>query len=272
MSNIIFSIIIPTYNTSRTITQAVKSVIEQDFTGGLEILIIDGLSTDNTIDTVKSFQDNRIKIISGKDTGIYDAMNKGVKLAQGEFIYFLGSDDKLFDASVLTKVEANIDESIDVIYGNVWSSRWGGNYDGEFTVDKIIHKNICHQAIFIRRHVFLDIGYFNLKYPILADWEHNWRWFFNPSIKKKFINLTIADYADGGISSKNGDCCPFLRERISILKRYLNYGTWVSIKQKELISIERQLKFERKYLQFFLHKIFRLSQRFRHFIGLKLLY
>src|SRR5246127_4505724 len=102
-----FSVIIPTYNSAKTISQSIQSVLRQSFTG-YEVLIIDGASTDDTLAITSAFNSERIKTISEKDRGVYDAMNKGIKLAKGQWLYFLGSDDALYDDSVLEKIKGLI--------------------------------------------------------------------------------------------------------------------------------------------------------------------
>ena len=200
----LFSIIIPVYNCEKTIKNCLDSVISQKYTN-YQVIIIDSLSSDNTLSIVNNYGDSRILIYSGKDQGIYDAMNRGIDIASGKWIYFLGSDDRFINNNVLMSVLVNIPETTEVIYGNVVSSRFGGRYDGEFTIEKILSKNICHQAIFLRRSLFAKIGEFDIKYKALADYEFNLRWFLNPRIKRKYIDIDIAEYADGGYSSTNYD-------------------------------------------------------------------
>lgn len=200
-----FSIIIPTYNSSVTIHRCIESVVNQTYKD-IEILIIDGVSQDATLDIVRTFNDVRITILSEPDKGIYDAMNKGVKKSKGEWLYFLGSDDKLFDNSILFKVYNYIlNSDLHVIYGNVVSARFNGLYAGEFNYSKLYYQNICHQAILFNRLVFSKIGCFDLKYKSHADYDHNIKWFLNKHINKLYVEETIADYADGGFSSQNGD-------------------------------------------------------------------
>jgi hypothetical protein len=90
--------------------------------------------------------------------------------------------------------------SADVVYGNVNSPVYGAQYDGEFTKEKIMKKNIAHQAIFYRRKLFKRIGRYNTRYRLLADWDLNLRWFNDPAVKRKYVNLTVAFYAPGGQS------------------------------------------------------------------------
>lgn len=97
------SIIIPTYNSASVLPRALDSIICQTFTNW-EVLIMDGISTDDTLKMAQSYNDSRIRIYSEPDNGIYDAMNKGINKANGEWLYFLGSDDCLFSKDVLSNI------------------------------------------------------------------------------------------------------------------------------------------------------------------------
>lgn len=167
----------------------------------LEILIMDGTSNDNTLDIVNSYHDTRIKVYSEPDEGIYDAMNKGIGKAQGEWLYFIGSDDYLCDANVFKKVFSKIEITDDIIYGNVVSKLPEKNY-GEWSLETLEY-NRCHQAIFYKKDIFEKFGLYNLKYKILADHDFNLNWMLNSYIQKKYIDLSIAYYNCNGISSKS---------------------------------------------------------------------
>lgn len=202
-SNPILTIIIPTYNSGTTIEVALKSIVRQTVQD-IEIVIIDGLSNDNTLEIVESFklEFQNITIISEKDKGIYDAMNKGVLIAKGKWLYFMGSDDSLYESTTIEQFLGNTNiENNEVVYGNVYSTYFNGSYDGLFTYSKLMNKNICHQALFFRRSVFNKIGKYNLKYKAHADWDHNIRWFFSSKISRMHIDQIIANFAYGGFSS-----------------------------------------------------------------------
>jgi len=201
----VFSIIIPAYNAAKTMARALESILAQRFID-YEVLIMDGISTDGTLEIVKDFKDSRIKIFSERDNGVYDAMNKGIERSTGTWLYFLGGDDFLFNNDVLSQVTFHINsKKVDVVYGDVNSTRFGGLYDGKFDEAKIRIKNICHQAIFFKKSVFSKVGLFDISFKAHGDWDHNFKWFFDDSIKKEYISLTIAEYADGGLSSVSGD-------------------------------------------------------------------
>lgn len=238
MNAIKITLIIPTYNASKTLHTALESILEQTFTN-FEILIIDGLSTDNTVELAKSYQDKRIRIISEKDNGIYDAMNKGIRLAEGEWIYFIGSDDRLFDNTVLETIQISISKyNYDVIYGDIFSTRFNGRYNGEFTFKELLSRNICHQSIFFKKSVFEITGFFDSKYRGHADWDHNFKWFLNPLIAKKYIDIVVAEYADGGFSSMNNDVM-FEKDKVI---NFLHYGKKQLPFRFRLLILTREIK------------------------------
>jgi glycosyltransferase involved in cell wall biosynthesis len=203
------SIITPTYNSESKIEACLQSVINQSYSN-IEHLIIDNLSTDKTIDIVLRYKELyplSIRWVSEKDRGIYDAMNKGIKLAKGDWLYFLGSDDKFYNENVLSTIfNDKQTKHPQIIYGNViinGDAGWAKNgqiYDGEFTLSKLIDKNICHQAIFFNKIVFKRVGRFNLKYNICADWDMNFRlWATYPFT---YTETIIAVFNGGNSSSK----------------------------------------------------------------------
>ena len=205
-----FTIIIPTYNSANTIKSAIASVLMQSLTS-FEIILLDACSSDLTLKIVESFKDKRIKIVSERDKGVYDAMNKGITLAQGEWIYFLGSDDEFNNDKVLFNIYQHLKQnnSINILYGNVYfnSGRpaWASSsniYDGEFTFEKLLNQNICHQSIFYKKDFIVSnkLSY-SLKYPICADWDFNIKAWLKSSFT--YIDLVVANFNAGGISSSN---------------------------------------------------------------------
>jgi glycosyltransferase involved in cell wall biosynthesis len=250
----LFSIIIPTYNSEATLSRALESVLNQTFKN-YEILIMDGLSQDDTPCIVETYQKQcqNIKWFSQSDDGIYDAMNKGVNQSKGEWLYFMGSDDYLFDVNVLSNVFDQLQNMVcDVVYGNVFYKSRNSLYDGKFTYEKLTHENICHQAIFLKKAVFEMIGNFDLTYKTVADWQHNVRWFYNTNIKHQYINLTIAEYSDGGYSSQHKDH-KFLNKKNEI---FIKYG-FFKLPLQTLITITTKIvkkhKKQNHYLYFIMY-------------------
>lgn len=202
------SVIIPTFNSELTIERCLSSLICQTYQD-FEICIIDAASSDRTIEKIDGFRSKfeNIRVLSEADKGTYDAMNKGIDLAKGEWIYFLGSDDEIFDEKVFADIfKVDPDKNCGIIYGNVridgdtpWAKD-GRIYDGEFSIEKLLERNICHQAIFYRIKMFEKLGKYNLRYPVCADWELNLRFF--PKTKSKYLDRIVANFYGGGISSQ----------------------------------------------------------------------
>jgi glycosyltransferase involved in cell wall biosynthesis len=224
-----FSIIIPAYNAAKTIHAAISSILNQEFRN-FELLVIDGGSTDDTATIVQSFADERILFRSEKDKGVYDAMNKGIGLATGEYLYFLGCDDTLYDSKVLQTIhEICLARPSHVIYGNVVFLSSRESYAGAFTLHRLLYEqNISHQAIFYRKDCFRQLGKFNLKYKISADWEYNIRCFMHPDFIIEYVGKPIAVYNDVDGLSKDYSDVEF--EKISpfynILKLNSGFGSF----------------------------------------------
>ena len=205
MQSPLITIIIPAYNAAAYIRAALNSLLQQSFTA-FEVLVVDGLSKDNTLEIVKELaaQDNRVRVVSEKDAGIYDAMNKGIRLAAGEWVYFLGADDSLHNTTVLESVAPVLQHSTaGFVYGNVLMGNKPHWYDGLFDYEKLLRKNISHQAIFYNRKVFTLVGNYNIQYKSHADWAFNIDCFKQPDLTTQYTNLLIAHFTVGGTSSNH---------------------------------------------------------------------
>ncbi len=202
--------------------------MQQSFTN-FEVIVVDGSSKDDTLDIINRCADSRIKVWSEPDKGVFDAMNKGIKKASGEWLYFLGSDDYLYDNNVLGDVDRFVESNpCTVLYGKVISTRFGGEYGSAFDIKDLSKKNICHQAIFFKKDVFNKTGKFNLRYKTQADWDHNMRWFFSKRVTHIFFNRIIAEYCDGGISA-GGDA---LFEQHRIINYVRHAGNKLPVKRR----------------------------------------
>lgn len=196
-----FSIIIPSLNVAATLRACLDSVIGQtcrDF----EVILVDGASTDATLDIANGFAGDLgagLVIHSGPDQGIYDAMNRGVAMARGEWLLFLGADDTLYETDTLAEVATFISDhtSSDIVYGDVILRSTSLRHAGEFDLDRLLFEtNMCHQSIFYRRELFESIGPYNLRYRICADWDFNIRCFSNPALVAQYMDIVVARYDD----------------------------------------------------------------------------
>lgn len=227
------SIIVPMFNSSSYIERCLYSIRIQTFRD-YEVVLQDDASSDNTIQIARRFRDVNtgmdIKVFSGEHKGAYGAMNSGCRWASGEWLYFLGSDDELHDPNVLTGVMGTPGlESSDVVYGNVqvigeagWA-RNGSVYDGIFDLKKLLNRNICHQAIFYRATFLRQIGEYNTRYVVCADWDSNMQCW--SKTKFKYVDTIVANFHGGGLSGTVRDEC-FNREMASNVLRYFDLSVY----------------------------------------------
>lgn len=191
------SIITVVRNGASTIEKTILSVLNQDYKA-IEFIVIDGVSTDGTLAILDKYAD-RIDIIKSEpDKGIYDAMNKGMGLASGDWIYFLGCDDVLYSNSTLSSVFSGSSyNDADAIYGSVLLLQSNKIYDGKFDHEKLCNRSICHQAIIYKKELFQKFGVFNIEYITAADYVFNARAF---NEKWLYVDVVIAIFNETGIS------------------------------------------------------------------------
>lgn len=204
----LISVVIPTYNASDNIENALKSLQFQTYQN-FEIILKDGFSTDNTLAIANQYKEvfkNRLRIYSDRDKGIYDAMNKAILVAKGTWLYFMGSDDTLFENTTLNDVFDIInDNDCRLLFGQVSTNfKRNLNIVEQINVQTILKSNICHQGIFYKRDIFEELGMYDLKYKIFSDWDFNLRCLI-AKIPFKALNNTIACYGINGISHQIGD-------------------------------------------------------------------
>jgi len=164
----LITVVTVVFNGKQVLEKAIQSVIEQPYSA-IEYLVIDGGSTDGTVDLLRRYDDRIDHWVSEPDQGIYDAMNKALKLARGEWVYFLGADDVLLP--VFDRVASALVEGA-VCYGSVRFAGSGLVYDGPFNRYKIMQQNISHQAIFYPRSVYAAKAY-DTRVRVFADYKYN---------------------------------------------------------------------------------------------------
>ena len=202
------SIITATFNRTATLRRAILSVKEQSYTN-IETVIIDGCSTDDSLDTIQDLVSISDIVLSEPDEGIYDALNKGINLSSGEIVGFLHSDD-LYDNDEVVAQVADIfgDPSIDIVYGNV-SFFEGSNrckVKRIYISPQLSKSNLAwgkmpaHPALFCRKAVFDKVGLFQLDYKIAADYEFLCRPVNTLDFKAQYVNSIFVNMQEGGAS------------------------------------------------------------------------
>ncbi len=192
------SIITVCYNAGKFIEDAIRSVLVQTYPA-IEYIVVDGASTDNTLSIINKYKTQITKIISEKDSGLYDAMNKGAKLSSGDIIYFLNADDRLCDSRVIEAIvhEFLLSPDAEIVYGKIKPTHLPlelqFSFDSVFTghmpfktKKDLLRIQPCHQCIFAKRTVFDKIGLFNIEYKIAADID----WFCRMLDHKIVIKFT----------------------------------------------------------------------------------
>ena len=167
-----------------------------------EFIIIDGGSNDGTQEIILKYNDIVSHFITEKDKGIYDAMNKGIKLSNGEWIIFINGGDQINSVVFQDCMKELKTTNADIVYGDVLIEKNGELISEKAMPIEIINycQPFCHQSSFVRRKLFID-NLFNLKYKICADYH----WFLNAYIHKakfQYINYPISIFESGGISFK----------------------------------------------------------------------
>jgi glycosyltransferase involved in cell wall biosynthesis len=223
------SIITAVFNGASTIADTIESVIQQDYKN-IEYIIIDNQSTDGTMDIVRGYSDHIDTFISEPDQGVYDAMNKGIKLASGDIIATLNSDDVYADATIARQmVEFMESQNLDTAYGDLvyidknnpekiarfWQA-------GEYKKGAFYHGWVPpHPTLFCRKQIFEKYGYFNAEYQIAADFELMLRLMEKHNIKVGYLRkITVRMRTGGRTNSLKG----FFRGNYEIIHSFKANG------------------------------------------------
>jgi glycosyltransferase involved in cell wall biosynthesis len=220
--NPIVSIITVCYNCQDTIEKTIESVISQTYQN-IEYIIIDGGSTDATLAAIGCFNSRISLVISEKDSGIYDAMNKGLRHARGEIIYFLNSGDHVFAQDTIEKIVAVFHENpgISLVHGDaVMYGETPDEYQSMGRKNPIIYftQGLCHQTLFARRRVFETAGNFDTRFSVFGDRDWLFRSIFRNKEKIMHVTLPVCYSLTGGFSSRQD--VNFFREKIRLLLKF----------------------------------------------------
>jgi glycosyltransferase involved in cell wall biosynthesis len=230
------SIVIVTFNATEVLQRAFDSIRNQPFQN-IELLVFDGASTDGTVEIIKRNEHIISYWQSENDNGIYDAMNKAVKHAAGQWVYFMGADDRLLDG--FSKTAAMLKNENTLYYGFclIGSKRT----NAQLTAYEIAKINVCHQAVFYPIAVFKKYSY-NTSFIVFADHALNIQCWGDNGIPKKYLPFEIASYNDKGFSgtSRHKDNA-FINQKKDWIKKYMGkyiylrfvFRKWKESKKKE---------------------------------------
>ena len=248
----LISIITINYNNAEGLRKTIDSVVSQSFQD-FEFIVIDGSSTDNSVDVIKKY--SRInEWVSEKDNGIYDAQNKGVLKAKGNYMLFLNSGDSLVSSYVLQKISSVFSGGKSFYYGNLildkGKSKENHLAPSEIDIDFMLNSTFWHPCVFIKSNLFKQFGLYNTSFKIVGDYEFFIRCLLKPNITTEYINEFITEFDGNGISNDTN------QNEIQVKERELAWKLNVS----ELIydSLKKQNAFSRSKYASFINSIQRI--------------
>lgn len=200
------SIIMPVYNSEKTIERSIKSVVEQkQKCKEIEFIVVDGASTDGTLDIVNKYSNYVDTLISEKDNGVYDAVNKGLRAASGKYFIMLAADDSLLNSSIESFLES-VRQETDIWCGSIvyeYAHHVWARIDSDQDLGMLNVKcSLMHPATFFKKSIFDKIGYYNDEFKIGGDWEMFAR-AYDKGLIFQIERIPIVIMRRGGLSSEN---------------------------------------------------------------------
>ena len=235
------SIITINLNNKHGLENTIRSVIEQTYED-FEYIVIDGGSTDGSVDSIWQFENKVAKWVSEKDTGIYNAMNKGLNYAKGTYCLFLNSGDYLITPDIINKVFSKKYEQ-DILYGELIFDFGIGRRDIARLPEKLdmpylYNDNIWHPATFIKKSLLDSVSGYNEKYKIAADYDFFFNMIAIKKVKCRYLPFPIAVYDTSGVSSLSENMPQIISERTLVHQTYLN--------EKEIKFLNNLKKYKRR--------------------------
>lgn len=204
------TIITASYCAACTIEQTLTSVVGQDYPA-IEYIVVDGGSTDGTVDIIKKYEVQGIRWISEPDQGLYDALNKGVRMATGEYIEILGADDALVDANVISRIVDQIESNTDILCAQEWCVDEESGTQFPYLNKTMRNKETYrggmapHAAMFVRRELLLRYP-FDTSYRITADYKFFLQCYHDESVRIQYSDEMVAFFSISGMSSDSEAC------------------------------------------------------------------
>ena len=200
------SVVTVCFNAVEGVEKTILSVINQTYPD-IEYIIIDGGSTDGTVDVIKKYADHISYWVSEPDKGIYDAMNKGIKAATGEWINFMNAGDCFVNSMVVQQMVGEIDSGIRILRGNIirvysnFKIKAVGVTKQDPGLIDMFDNTFHHQACFVQRSLFNDYGLYSTEYELCSDWKFFFECVVSHGVKSKYVDLSVAYFAMDGASS-----------------------------------------------------------------------
>jgi len=262
------SVITINYNDQKGLEKTISSVFSQNF-DEFEFIVIDGGSKDGSKELIIENSGKIDYWISESDTGVYNAMNKGIKVAKGEFIIFMNSGDTFCNEYVLSQVNSYLTPEFDIYYGDNYkikpNSKSLKKYPEKLSFSFFYSSSLNHQSTFIRRQLFFDHFLYSENFKIISDWEFFIYTICKMNVPYKYLSIPIANYDFTGISSLDKYKNLAKEERIQVLKKYFPLFVEDYVEVSELNS--------KRFQQIFHIKKFSFAWKLtRYFISIVLLF
>lgn len=243
------TIITVCYNRKATIAKAIESVLSQNY-DNIEYIIVDGNSTDGTIEIIESYKDKITKFISEPDKGMYDAINKGLRMATGDVIGLMHSDDEFYDDLVINRIVDRFDKesNIDGIYGDgiyisndIQERLIRNRIGGRFSIKKIKNGWLpLHPTVYLKKSIIDKNGLYNLDFKIASDTEFLLRYLYKHKINMSYINSYIVKMRMGGMSTSFKRAFEVLLEDYRIYK-YHGLAAIIVVFSKKMIALKQYI-------------------------------
>jgi len=247
------SIITINYNNKDGLQKTIESVVTQT-SKEFEFIIIDGNSTDGSKDIIAQYQSNFTHAISEPDTGIYNAMNKGIAKSNGEYLLFLNSGDWLNNNQVIASIKDHLCDA-DVISGdmNVFQdSNWNLHRSQDtITVDYFLRISLYHQATFIKKELFTKCGLYDESFKLGGDYEFFIRTLLKQEASYKRIPFLISNFLTDGISNNKDFLELNYKERELAWKKHFSKVVYTYFEKSNQMSNSKELKWGNRFFKFF---------------------
>lgn len=245
------SIITINLNNHLGLRRTIESVLSQTYSN-YELIVIDGGSGKEDLSVIEEFAGKIHQWVSEKDNGVFDAQNKGLAKATGDYLLVLNSGDELFSPSVLSDLFSR-NRTADIVYGNMQivhpdGSREFGKMPSAITFEHMMKDTLWHPVSFVRRDFFVKVGYYDLSYRIISDYKWFLRAIFLNHAQLEYEDKTISVFYLGGLSSQLSNKARLLEER---------RRAQVSVFGKEKVkAFENRKQVKVSFIKRLIHKLF----------------
>lgn len=237
------SIITVCYNSEKTIRKTIESVLKQTYSN-IEYIVVDGKSTDSTLKIVKEYiplfskANKQIKVVSEKDSGIYDAMNKGIRLSSGEIIGIINSDDFYEEDAVDSIIGVWNKNGMQIVHGLMRTLRKGREHSVILnSADFLYEKMIQHPSCFVTRDVYNEIGLFDTHYKSIADYDFMLRAYNSEKVIFTPVYRIIANFNEGGMS----ESYVAQLEKVKFLRKNKKISLFISVLMYIFVPLKSKL-------------------------------